>query len=486
MGRILITTALPYVNNVPHLGNLVQTISGDVYARFLRLIGKEILFIGGTDEHGTTTETTAIKEGLTPREVCDKYFKIHSDVYTWFNISFDCLGRTSSPENKMIVLEIFHKLYENGFITADILEQTFCRQCDRFLADRFVEGTCPHCDYEHARGDQCERCGKILDAVELVDPTCKVCGNTPEVRKSKHLFIDLPSISPMLKKWIASVKDNWSVNAVTMTQAWLKEGLQKRCITRDLKWGISVPKEGYEHKVFYVWFDAPIGYIGITAECRKDWRNWWTSEDVKLVQFMGKDNIPFHTIMFPSSLLGTKDPWIKVSELSVNEYLNYQGGQFSKSRHIGVFGNDAEETGIPSDVWRYYLMMNRPETGDTEFTWEDFQVKINNELVATFGNLVYRTMSFINRYYDSTLSELHLTDADEEFSKKVEEIEEKVKVYLDEIRLKDALKEIMHICRLGNQYFQQTEPWKAVKLDPERAKSALTLLVNVLKDLSEN
>jgi len=482
--RIIVTTALPYVNNVPHLGNLVQTIAGDVYARFLRSSGKNILFIGGTDEHGTTTETTALKEGLTPREVCDKYFEIHSKIYKWFNISFDCLGRTSSPENKMIVLEIFNKLYEAGFITTDILDQTYCTTCERFLADRFVEGTCPHCDYEHARGDQCERCGKILDAVDLIDPKCNVCSSTPEVRKSKHLFIDLPALAPKLKAWIGKAQSEWTENARTMTQAWLKEGLKKRCITRDLKWGIPVPKEGYENKVFYVWFDAPIGYIGITAESRKDWRDWWTADDVKLVQFMGKDNIPFHTILFPASLIGSGDKWNLVHELSVNEFLNYEGGQFSKSRNVGIFGDGAQATGIQSDIWRYYLMINRPEHGDTEFTWADFQVKINNELVAALGNLIYRTISFINRYFDSKLTEVIISDEDESFIEEVERSEEKIRVLLEDIRIKDALKEIMHIARLGNQYFQKAEPWKTVKLDPQRAQTTLTILVNVIKDLS--
>jgi len=339
--KIIVTAALPYVNNVPHLGNLVPTLSADVYTRFLRLKNENVIFVCGTDEHGTTTEAKALEEGVSPKDITDKYFKIHKDIYNWFNCSFDCFGRTSYKENKDITLDIFNKLDKNGYIVAQTLEQTYCKQCDKFLADRFVTGTCPHCGYEEARGDQCESCGKLLDAIELKNPKCKVCGNTPIIKEAEHLFIDLKKIEPKLLKWITKVEKNWSTNAKTLTHAWIKEGLKLRCITRDLKWGISVPKKGFEHKVFYSWFDAPIGYIGITAHYKKDWKQWWLSKDTKLVQFMGKDNIAFHTILFPSFLIGTGDPYTLVSELSVNEYLNYETGMFSKSRQIGVFGDDA-------------------------------------------------------------------------------------------------------------------------------------------------
>ena len=299
--RTIITSALPYVNNVPHLGTTVCVISADVFARYLKSKGKEVMSVCGTDEHGTTAEVKALEEGLTPRELVDKYFKIHKKIYEWFNCEFDCFGRTSSEENKEVTLDIFEKLDKNGFITENTLQQTFCEKCDKFLSDRYVEGICPHCDYEGARGDQCEKCGKLLNAVELKNPKCKICGLKPVIKDTDHLFIDLPKIENELRKWISNVDNQWSDNAKTMTQAWLREGLKERCITRDLKWGIKIPKKGYENKVFYSWFDAPIGYIGITKEIRDDWHDWWhTPHKTRLVQFMGKDNIPFHTILFPA------------------------------------------------------------------------------------------------------------------------------------------------------------------------------------------
>ena len=312
--KILVTSALPFVNNVPHLGNLVCVISADVYTRFLRLKNANVISVLGTDEHGTTSETKAIEEGLTTKELCDKYYKIHKEVYDWFECDFDCFGRTSSKENAQVTIDIFNKLYANGFIVEDSLEQLYCENDKRFLADRFVEGTCPKCNYENARGDQCEQCGSLLNAVELLNPKCKMCKNKPIIKESRHLFIDLPKLQPELEKWINTVQNKWSDNARTMTQAWLKDGLRVRCITRDLKWGISVPLKGYEDKVFYSWFDAPIGYIGITKENNKDWRALWHDNNVKLVQFMGKDNIPFHTMLFPSFLIGAQDNYTLMKE----------------------------------------------------------------------------------------------------------------------------------------------------------------------------
>ncbi|PIZ52589.1 methionine--tRNA ligase, partial [Candidatus Woesearchaeota archaeon CG_4_10_14_0_2_um_filter_33_10] len=460
--KILVTSALPYVNNVPHIGNMVCVISADVYTRFLRLKGVDVISVLGTDEHGTTTETKAIEEGITPKEVCEKYFKIHKKIYDWFESSFDCFGRTSSKENLEITQDIFKKLNKNGFIKKDILEQAYCPKCKKFLADRFVEGVCPKCGYKDARGDQCENCGALLNATELVDAKCKICGTKPITKKSEHLFIDLPKLAPMLEKWVKeqSVKGKWSQNAKTMIDAWLRDGLKPRCITRDLKWGIPVPLKGFEKKVFYSWFDAPIGYIGITKECRKDWKEWWFGKDVRLVQFMGKDNIPFHTVLFPASLIGTKDGYILLDRISSNEYINYEGGQFSKSRGLGIFGDDAVKTGIKADAWRYYIMVNRPEKADTDFSWEDFQSKINNELVANFGNFINRTISFINQFYKSEVPEAKPDKKDEKLIKEINDDIKKITDLLNDVQLKEALKQIMHISRLGNQYFQEAEPWK--------------------------
>lgn len=482
--KIIVTSALPYVNNVPHLGTLVCLVSADAYTRFLRLRGENVISVCGTDEHGTTAEVKAMEEGLTPRQLVDKYFRIHREIYSYFGCSFDCFGRTSSEENRELTIDIYQKLDKNGYIAEQEVEQLFCPKCAKFLADRFVEGICPHCGFEDARGDQCSSCGKLLNPNELKDARCKVCGTAPESRKTMHLFIDLPKIEPKLSKWISSAEKNWSQNAATMTHSWLREGLKPRCITRDLKWGIPVPRKGYENKVFYSWFDAPIGYIGITKECRKDWKDWWLDRKTRLVQFMGKDNIPFHTILFPAFLIGTGDPYALVSGLSVNEYLNYEGGAFSKSRNIGVFGDDAIKTGVPPDVWRYYLMINRPETADTEFLWNDFQAKNNNELAANIGNLVNRTMVFLNKFFEGRVGKAKLNDIDRKLIGDIKKGGEKVGELMDAVKLKEALREVMLIGKMVNNYFQKNEPWKLFKEDRERASSCLCVLANCIKDIS--
>ena len=408
MKKRLITSALPYVNNIPHLGNLTQVLSADVFARFCRSRGYETLYICGTDEYGTASETRALQEGVTPQELCDRYHKIHEEIYKWFNIDFSYFGRTSTPLQTEIVQHIFKKVDENGYIIEKETEQLYCPDCNRFLADRFVLGTCPHCGYDGARGDQCDKCGTLLDPTELINPKCSVCGATPVLRKTKHLYLDLPKALPLLEKWMekASVEGFWAKNAIQITNSWIRDGLQQRCITRDLKWGIPVPKKGFEDKVFYVWFDAPIGYISITANATKDWEYWWRDpENTELFQFIGKDNIPFHTVIFPSSLLATGEKWTMLFHMSSTEYLNYEGGKFSKSKGIGIFGNDVQETGIPADVWRFYMFYNRPESSDFTFTWKDFQEKLNKELIGNLSNLVNRTLTFVKRFYNSDLGE---------------------------------------------------------------------------------
>ena len=352
--NIMITSALPYVNNVPHLGNIVGCVlSADVYARFARLMGYNTLFICGTDEYGTSTETKAVEEGLTPREICDKYNALHTEIYEWFKISFDKFGRTTTETQTKISQEIFWDLYNSGHTSEASVEQLYCGNCDRFLADRFVEGQCPLCGFDDARGDQCDACGKLINAVELKSPRCKLCSKTPSIRTSKHLFIELPKVEANLNTWFHESSERWTSNARIIAKSWLKGGLQSRCITRDLKWGTPVPLAGYESKVFYVWFDAPIGYISITAEYTSEWKQWWQNKDqVEYWQFMAKDNVPFHSVVFPSTLLGTGKPWTLVNRLMSTEYLNYEDAKFSKSRGIGVFGNDAKDTGITADVWR--------------------------------------------------------------------------------------------------------------------------------------
>jgi len=493
MKKILITSALPYVNNIPHLGNLIQVLSADVFARYCRLREVETLYICGTDEYGTATETRALEEGITPQELCDRYYKAHTDIYKWFNIFFDKWGRTSTPEHTEITQHIFSKLDEKGYIKEKTIEQTYCESCERFLADRFVSGRCPHCDYPEARGDQCESCGKLLDPMELVEPACGICGKPPVVRKSDHLYIDLPGILPKLQDWMdgASKDGFWAKNAIKMTQAWIRDGLAEKGITRDLKWGIPVPKDGYRNKVFYVWFDACIGYISITATLTREWEKWWRNpEEVKLYQFIGKDNIPFHTVIFPSSLLGSGEKWTILNHISSTEYLNYESGKFSKSKGIGVFGSDAMESGIPADVWRFYLFYNRPEKSDALFTWKDFQEKVNSELIGNLANLVNRTLSFVVRYYNGKLPQAaggesgSSKEKSELFREQVKRLESEISKAFDRVQLREVFRKIFLLSSLGNKRFQEAEPWKKVKEDPGSLATLLNDLVYLVRDLA--
>lgn len=479
--QILITSALPYVNNVPHLGTLMCILSADVYAKFLKSRGYKVLSVLGTDEHGTTTETKALEEGLTPRQLVDKYYKIHKEIYKWFNTDFDCFGRTSDKENFETSQDIFKKLYQNQFIIEKTTEQMWDEQAQKFLADRFVIGTCPHCQFNDAKGDQCDSCGKLLTPEELINPKSKITNTTPIKKETKHLYIDLKKIESELVAWIEKHENTWSANAATTTRAWIREGLKERALTRDLQWGIPVPIEGYEHKVLYSWFDAPIGYISITRACNDDWKQWWKNpEQTKLVQFMGKDNIPFHTILFPAFLIGARDNYTLLDTISVNEYINYESGKFSKSRGIGVFCDQAKQTGIPADIWRYYLIANRPEKEDTVFDWKDFQEKNNKELLANLGNLVNRTFVFIDKFCEGNIGQIQQSTLQEENKNAYKEVTE----LLENIELKKALKEIMQISKRANQYFQEQQPWQLIKEDTKKANEVLANLVHVIKDLS--
>lgn len=498
MKRRLITSALPYVNNVPHLGNLIQVLSADAFARFCRLSGYDTLYVCGTDEYGTATENKAAEEGVSPQELCDRYHAIHAAIYRWFTITFDKFGRTSTPIQTEIVQDIFKKLDAHGFIVEHTIEQLHCGPCDRFLADRYVRGTCPHCGYADARGDQCEACGKLLDPTELKEPRCASCGSTPSLQSTKHLYIDLPRIKEPLEAWIktASARGFWAHNAIQMTHAWIRDGLRERAITRDLRWGIPVPKRGYEHKVFYVWFDAPIGYISITgnlgAETTADWHgfvdSWWKNPDeVELYQFIGKDNIPFHTVIFPSSLLGASDPkesgkqWTMLHHMSSTEYLNYESGKFSKSKGVGVFGTDVMETGIAPDVWRFYIFYNRPEKADALFTWKDFQEKVNGELIGNLGNLVNRTLSFVSRYYEGTVPS---GVGNQHFWETMKGYEQDITERLERAELRDAFRLVFELASFANKTFQDGEPWRKQQTDPPAARSLIRDLCYTVRDIA--
>ncbi|KAK8797092.1 hypothetical protein WA158_004302 [Blastocystis sp. Blastoise] len=493
--NILITSALPYVNNVPHLGNLIGCVlSADVFARYCRERKVNCIYICGTDEYGTATETKAQQENLTPRQICTKYHKLHREIYKWFDISFDYLGRTSTEnprEDKewpqtQIAQDIFKKLYDNNKLVEQSTEQVYCEQCGRFLADRFIEGTCPVCGYDKAGGDQCDKCGNLLNAVDLINPICKVGGKEHKVQKrsTTHLFLNLPELEDRLREWVntTSVEGEWTDNATFITNSWLSNGLKPRCITRDLKWGTPVPLKGYEDKVFYVWFDAPIGYISITANYTKDWKQWWQNpKNVELYQFMGKDNIPFHTVIFPCTLMGTEENWTLLKHVSCTEYLNYENGKFSKSKGTGVFGDQAKDTKIPSEVWRYYLLCNRPEQSDSQFLWDDLAEKNNNELLKNLGNFINRGMTFIyNKMNKSIPAQGELKEREQTL---IDNINKTLKDYnynMSKTLIKAGLKSAMEISRLGNQYLQDAEPWTLFKSDRTYCNTIMNLCANLV------
>jgi methionyl-tRNA synthetase len=417
--NILITSALPYVNNVP---------------------------------------PKALETGQTPKQLCDEYHKKHKDVYNWFEIGFDYFGRTTTEQQTSIAQDIFLKLHKHGYLEERTTTQPYCEKHESFLADGFVEGTCPKCKYDDARGDQCDKCGSLLDPFELINPHCKIDGATPVPRDTTHVFLLLNKLQPEIEKFFgkASVEGAWPQNGVSITRSWLEKGLEGRSITRDLKWGTPIPLPGYEKKVLYVWFDACIGYPSITANYTKDWELWWRDpENVKLYQFMGKDNVPFHTVIFPGSQIGTGDKWTMLNHLSTCEYLNYENGKFSKSRGVGVFGDGAKETGIPPSVWRYYLLANRPETGDTQFEWKSFIAANNSELLNNLGNFVNRLVKFVNAQCGGVIPEFtaSYTDDSFDFPALIAEINGLLAEYvadMEAVKLRAGLRKLMEISAVGN------------------------------------
>ncbi|XP_013859609.1 methionine--tRNA ligase, cytoplasmic isoform X2 [Austrofundulus limnaeus] len=484
--NVLVTSALPYVNNVPHLGNIIGCVlSGDVFSRYGRLRGWNMLYVCGTDEYGTATENKAREEGLTPQQICDKYHMVHSSIYKWFQIDFDFFGRTTTEKQTEIAQDIFWRLHKNQYLVEDTVEQLRCEKCQRFLADRFVEGTCPHCSYPEARGDQCDKCGRLINAVELREPQCKVCRQTPVIRSSKHLFLDLPKLESQLEQWLdkSTSSGDWTANAKQITRSWIRDGLKPRCITRDLKWGTPVPHPDFKEKVFYVWFDAPIGYLSITANYTKEWEKWWKNpHQVELYNFMAKDNVPFHSVVFPCSLLGAQDNYTLVNHLIATEYLNYEDTKFSKSRGVGVFGDMAKDTGIPSDVWRFYLLYVRPEGQDSAFSWADMALKNNSELLNNLGNFINRAGMFVSRFFEGCVPVMDLQREDKKLLALVGwELQQYIQL-LDKVRIRDALKHILNISRHGNQYIQVNEPWKKIKggeLERRRAGTVTGVSVNI-------
>ncbi|KAF5359503.1 hypothetical protein D9756_003455 [Leucocoprinus leucothites] len=485
--NVLITSALPYCNNVPHLGNIIGSLlSADVYSRYSRTRNRKTLYVCGTDEYGTATETQALKEHLTPKELCDKYHVLHKETYSWFDIGFDYFGRTSTPQHTEICQEIFLNLGRNSLLEKLEKEQTYCEGCVKFLADRFVEGICPHCGYEDARGDQCDGCSRTLDAIELIQPRCLIDKTHKVTTKiSVHMYLKLDVIQPRTEEWIKQSwkAGKWSPNAVInhegeIIDARLKGGLLPTPLTRDLSWGVPVPIEGEDvhgmkGKVLYVWFDAPIGYPSITANLTPEWKQWWFNpKDVKLYQFMGKDNVYFHTIYFPSVQIADGRDWTKLHHLSTTEYLNYEGGKFSKSKNRGVFGPAAKETGIPSSVWRYYLLSTRPETADAMFSWADCVAANNNVLLNNFGNFVNRALKFVSSQYGGVIPDGgdvpgDYTDA------------------MDAVKLRLGLQTVMLVSMRGNNYLQSSGLNKQLMTEnPTRCAQVISRAINLIYVLS--
>ncbi|KAJ0115021.1 hypothetical protein J7T55_001429 [Diaporthe amygdali] len=464
--NILITSALPYVNDMPHLGNIIGSVlSADVFARYCRARGLNTLYIGGTDEYGTATEIRAGKDGCTPKELCDRFHKIHADIYQWFNISFDKFGRTTTQNQTDIAQQIFLKVHENGFLHERVTSRLYCETHERFLADRYVIGDCPHCGKE-AKGDECDTCGSFDDAIDLKNPRCNLdaCGSTPITRDTKHLFFRLDRLQSQVEAFSneSAEKGKWPNNGKGQTVGWLKQGLKERSITRDIKFGTPVPPSlsSYEDKVIYNWFDAPIGYLSITAEYTEKWRDWWqpeNPEDVQLYQFIGKDNVFFHSIFFPATQIATGENWTKVHHLSTTDYLQYEGTKFSKSKGIGVFGDQAKNSGIKADVWRFYLLYYRPEDRDTDFTWDAFIAANNNLLLKKLGNFVNRVIKFVNnpRYYDGVVPD---STQFQEYGGSLLKWEERINSllgsyvsHLDAVELRSGLATILEICDAGNE-----------------------------------
>ena len=490
MSKILITSALPYINGVPHLGHMVGCLlPSDFYARYMRMMGYEVLYICGNDEHGTASEVGALKEGVSVEEYCDKYHARHAQVYKAFNLSFDYFGRTSSEQNKEMTYHIFSQLDKNGFIAEKTMRQVYSVDDKMFLADRYITGTCPHCGYDKARGDQCENCTKVLEPTDLINPRSTISGSTNlEVRETKHLFLNLPKIEEKLVEWLKTKEAFWPDVAYSIAKKWVKEGLQPRCITRDLKWGFPVNKPGYEDKVFYVWFDAPIGYIGITKQwsdadpAHRDWKDWWyDAKDVRYVEFMGKDNVPYHSITFPATLLGTGENWTKVDYLKGFSYLTFAGGKFSKSEHRGVFAEDAVAE-FPADYWRYWLMANAPEASDSSFTFESFVGTINKDLNGVLGNFAQRVLKMTASKLGETVPEGGaLQEVDRELIAVLQQRVNDYFKYMNDLEFRKAVAELRAIWVEGNNYITKTEPWTVIKEDQTRAATILRLCLNLVR-----
>ncbi len=489
--RYTITAALPYTNGPIHIGHLAGVyVPADIYARYLRGIGKDVAFICGSDEHGVAIPMRAKKEGVSPKEIIDKYHGIIKQSFEDFGIAFDNYSRTSAAVHHETASEFFTKMHEAGQFIEEVTEQLYDEEAQQFLADRFVTGTCPKCGHEEAYGDQCENCGSSLNATDLINPKSTITGSVPTLKKTKHWFLPLDRYEDFLKEWIIKGhKDDWKSNVYGQCKSWIDDGLKPRAVTRDLDWGIPVPVEGGEGKVLYVWFDAPIGYISSTKEWAaregKDWEPYWKDKDTKLLHFIGKDNIVFHCIIFPS-MLKAEGSYILPDNVPANEFLNLEGNKLSTSKNWAVWLHEyLEEFPGKQDVLRYALTANAPETKDNDFTWKDFQARNNNELVAIFGNFINRVAVLTNKYYDGVVpSPNELSKVDAETLAQLKAFPDTIATSLERYRFREASQELMNLARLGNKYLADEEPWKKIKEDPERVKTIMYVALQIAAGLA--
>ncbi|MFI9626943.1 methionine--tRNA ligase [Streptomyces sp. NPDC052042] len=496
MARHLVTSALPYINGIKHLGNMVGSmLPADVYSRYLRQRGHDVLYICATDEHGTPAELAAREAGLSVAEFCAQAHDAQKAVYNGFELAFDHFGRSSSQQNIEITQHFARKLNENGFIEERAIRQVYSPVDGRFLPDRYVEGTCPHCDYDKARGDQCENCTRVLDPTDLIDPRSAISGSTDlEVRETRHLFLLQSKLQQEVEEWVATVGAKWPHLSSSIARKWLTEGLNDRAITRDLDWGVPVPADTWpelaaEGKVFYVWFDAPIAYIGATKEWAdaatdgetRDWKSWWyDATDVTYTEFMAKDNVPFHTVMFPATELGVREPWKMVDFVKGFNWLTYYGGKFSTSQKRGVFTDAALEI-LPADYWRYFLIANAPESDDSSFTWEHFTATVNKDLADTLGNFVNRVLSFSRkRFGDEVPAGRAAGEAEAKLGEEIAHLLAEYEEHMEALQFRKAAAALRALWSAGNSYLEEKAPWLEIKTDADGAAQTLRTAMNLI------
>ena len=488
--KVLVTSAWPYINVTPHLGNLVGSVlSADVAARYYRLKGSDVLMVSGSDTHGTPIEVEAIKQGITPKELTDKNHVKVSELFCRWNASFDNYTTTESPIHKQFVQKTLLEIQKNGYIISQETQMLYCEHDQRFLPDRFVEGKCPYCGCERARGDQCDMCGRLLEPTLLVEPYCVICKNKPTVKTTKHWYIDLSKLAEPLTQYLIN-NQQLPTNVKNFSLKWIKEGLKPRAVTRDVEWGIPAPFEGAEGKTVYVWVDAVLGYVSATIEqCQRvgqpeKWRDFWFNKDAKTLYFVGKDNIPFHTIILPALLLASGQGYNLPWNVSATEFLQFRGQKASKSQRVGIWIDEALEL-FPVDYWRFFLMATRPESKDTNFTWSAFSEKINADLNDTFGNFIHRTLSFINSKFDGQVpAPTQLDKDDEAILQSIKMKVEQVALELEACWLQSAVNTLIGISRVGNQYLNTKEPWNLMKTDREKAGTIFNVAAQVVKALA--